>query len=362
MITVTQPFLPPKNDYDRLISKLWDTKWLTNHGEYVQQLEQKLEEYLDVSSLHFVTNGTIALHLAIKSLKIKNQIITTPFSFIATTSSILWENCEPVFVDIDPNTLCIDPSKIEARITDKTEAILATHVYGIPCDVEKIEEIAQRYNLKVIYDAAHAFGVKFKGESVLKYGDISSLSFHSTKLYHTVEGGGIVNNTGEELDKTIKLVRNFGFDGEQYYASGLNAKNSEFHAAMGLCNLNYINEIIMKRRELSETYDVLLENRLQRPKIATNVEYNYAYYPVIFETEKELIYVKDQLLINEIETRRYFHPSLNELSFLEKSFSCPISEDISKRILCLPLYQDLTIDVIERIAGLIVESSNRLPI
>ena len=356
MIPVTQPFLPPKGEYEKLITRLWETKWLTNHGEYVQQLEESLEEYLNIPSLHFVNNGTMALHLAIRSLGIKNQIITTPFSFVATTTSILWEHCEPVFVDIDPNTLCIDASKIEEEITDRTEAILATHVFGVPCDVVKIEEIAKKYNLKVIYDGAHGFGVKLKGKSLLEYGDLTAISFHSTKLFHTVEGGAVINNIGQGLDETIKLNRSFGFQGEKYYSVGINAKNSEFHAAMGLCNLKYINDIILKRKELSELYDVLLKNRFQKPLISNEIEYNYAYYPIIFNTEKGLLQVKDLLLQNEIDTRRYFYPSLNKLPYIEKVSSCPISEDLSKRILCLPLYDSLALEVVEKISEIIVGS------
>ncbi|NRD76326.1 DegT/DnrJ/EryC1/StrS family aminotransferase [Bacillus sp. BRMEA1] len=361
MIPVSQPFLPPKDEYNVLISKIWDTKWLTNNGMFVQQLEKELLEYLNISSLHYVNNGTVALQLALKSLDIKNEVITTPFSFIATTTSILWEHCEPVFVDIDPKTLCMDPEKIEEAISDKTEAILATHVFGIPCDVEKIEEIAKRHHLKVIYDAAHAFGVKYKGESVLKYGDLSTISFHATKLFHTVEGGAIVNNTGEKLDHQITLLRNFGYEGEDYITAGINAKNSEFHAAMGLCNLKHIDEIIMKRRIITETYEQFLGNRLERPFISNDIQYNYAYYPVIFETEEELLFIKSKLERNQIMTRRYFYPSLNKIPYLKNTYSCKISESIAKRILCLPLYSDLHLDDVENIAKLMTgESRNEL--
>lgn len=354
MIPVTQPFLPPKDEYDHLISRLWDSKWLTNNGVYVRQLEEELEEYLNVPSCYYVGNGTIALQLAIQSLKLKNEIITTPFSFVATTTSILWENCEPVFVDIDPNTLCIDPNKIEEAITSNTEAILATHVYGIPCDVERIEEIAKKHHLKVIYDAAHAFGVRYKGESLLQFGDISTLSFHATKPFHTVEGGAIINNMGERVDNQIALLRSFGFRGDDYVTAGINAKNSEFHAAMGLCNLKYIDDIITNRKKTSETYDTLLENRVERPFISGDVQYNYAYYPVIFETEEELLHAKSQLENNDIESRRYFYPSLNTMTYLKNTISCPISEDIARRILCLPLFSGLNDEDVERIAKIII--------
>lgn len=355
MIPVSQPFLPPKDEYDSLVRSLWESKWLTNNGPLVQKLEEDLKTFLQLPSLHFVSNGTIALQLAIKSLGIHKEIITTPFSFVATTTSILWEDCRPVFVDIDPKTLCIDPSKIEEAITGETEAILATHVYGIPCDVEKIEEIAQKYNLKVIYDAAHAFGVQYKGRSLLSYGDISTLSFHATKLFHTVEGGALVINNGQELKERVKLLRSFGFEGEEYTTAGINGKNSEFHAAMGLCNLKYVNEIILKRKKISEIYDKFLGNKFVRPHIPKGVNYNYAYYPIIFNTEEELLSTQKCLRKKGIETRRYFYPSLNKLAYLLEYRSCPVSENISKRILCLPLFSELLHEEVERISNLIVK-------
>lgn len=357
MIPVSQPFLPPKVEYESLIRELWNTKWLTNNGIFVRKLEEKLKAYLQLSSLQFVNNGTIALQLAIKSLGINKEVITTPFSFVATTTSIIWEKCRPVFVDIDPKTLCIDPYKIEEAITEETEAILATHVYGIPCDVEKIEKIAKKHNLKVIYDAAHAFGVQYKGKSLLSFGDVSTLSFHATKLFHTVEGGAIITNSGVEFEQRIKLLRSFGFEGEQYILAGINGKNSEFHAAMGLCNLKYIDEIILKRKRISEIYDRYLDNKFTRPYISKDVDYNYAYYPVIFETEEDLLITQNKLSKNGIESRRYFYPSLNKLPYLPDYYSCPISEDISSRILCLPLFSDLMHVEVERISNLIMEKS-----
>lgn len=355
MIPVSQPFLPPKDEYDLLVGSIWDRRWLTNNGPYVQQLEEKLKTYLELYSLHFVSNGTIALQLALKSLGISKEVITTPFSFVATTTSILWENCQPVFVDIEPQTLCIDPVKIEAAITEETEAILATHVYGIPCDVKRIEELAKKYDLKVIYDAAHAFGVQYKERSLLSYGDISTISFHATKLFHTVEGGAIVNNRGVEGERTIKLLRSFGFEDDKYITAGINGKNSEFHAAMGLCNLKYIDEIILKREKITQTYDDLLNNRFLKPTIPADVKYNYAYYPIIFSTEKELLRTQNLLRKNGVETRRYFYPSLNKLTYLQKANPCPISEDIAKRILCLPLFSDLNLEEVEKISSLIMK-------
>ena len=355
MIPITQPFLPPKEEYEALISKLWDTRWIANNGMYVQQLEQKLKEYLNVNSIYFTSNGTLALHLALRTLNITKEVITTPFSFVATSTSILWEKCTPVYVDIQEHTLCIDPSKIEAAITEKTEAILATHAFGIPCDIDKIERIAQKYHLKVIYDGAHAFGVKYKGKSLLQYGDLSIVSFHATKLFHTVEGGGIINNSSEKLNEKIQLLRHFGYKDMDCERVGINAKNSEFHAAMGLCNMKYIEEIISNRKQITNLYDSYLSSIFERPNLNKEVQYNYAYYPIIFKSEKDLLKVKKKLEQNHIQTKRYFYPSLNNLPYLQTKQYCPISEDISKRVLCLPLYHDLQMQEVKRISQFILE-------
>jgi dTDP-4-amino-4,6-dideoxygalactose transaminase len=348
MINVTKTYLPDFDEYTSVLKRAWDKVWLTNNGELVQELEYKLKNYLDVKNLFFANNGTIVLQMALKALNITKEVITTPFSYVATTNAILWEGCKPVFVDIDPVTCCIDASKIEAAITKDTEAILATHVYGIPCDVEAIEDIARKYNLKVIYDAAHAFGVKFKNKSILDYGDISTCSFHATKLFHTVEGGCIIAKD-DEVSRKLMLYRQFGHVYDEYYSIGINAKNSEFHAAMGLCILPKIEEIITDRKRIFSIYDELIPFKLIRPKSSLAIEYNYAYYPVIFPSEIELFTAIEKLKSNEINARRYFYPSLNELPFLEKK-DCPVSEDISKRVLCLPLYYGLESESIELIS------------
>ncbi|GLC87818.1 DegT/DnrJ/EryC1/StrS family aminotransferase [Lysinibacillus piscis] len=353
MITVTKPFLPPIEEYEEKIKQIWGNVWLTNDGPYVRELEQKLVEKLGVPALHFVGNGTLALQLAIKALDLKGEIITTPFSFVATTTAIMWENCIPVYVDICKDSLCIDANKIEEAITENTVAILATHVYGIPCDVERIEEIAKKHNLKVIYDAAHAFGVKYKGKSILSYGDISTLSFHATKLFHTIEGGGIINNIGLEVNKKIQLLRKFGFEGEDYIHPGINARNTEFHAAMGICNLKYVDKIIEKRKEIYNQYNLLLTSKIRMNFKLSEVEYNYSYFPVLFKNEDILIKVVNVLKNNKIEVRRYFYPSLNKLPYLDKKIDCPNAEDISKKILCLPVYNELSEHDIKHIAELI---------
>ena len=253
-ITVSKPFLPPYAEYQAYLKGVWDREWLTNNGPLVNELELKLKEHLEIDHLLFLGNGTIALQIAIHSLDLQGEIITTPFSYVATTSSIVWERCEPVMVDICPDTLNIDPNKIEQAITDKTTAILATHVFGNPCDVDAIAAIAKKHKLRVIYDAAHAFGTVYKGRSLLAYGDISTCSFHATKLFHTVEGGAVFTPDAGIL-KRMAIMRNFGHSSLTEFGDvGINGKNSEFHAAMGLCNFKYIQRILEVRRRLCERY------------------------------------------------------------------------------------------------------------
>ena len=358
MINVTKSFMPPIEEYEAYIKQIWESGWLTNQGPCVRELEEKLKEYLNVPYFHYVNNGTIALQLAIHALDInEGEIITTPFSFAATTTSILWEHCTPVFVDIDKETFQIDPTKIEEKITENTKAIMAVHVFGYPCDVEEIKKIADKHGLKIIYDAAHAFGSVYNGKSLLSYGDVSTCSFHATKVFHTVEGGACITNS-PDVNKKLDLMKRFGFDKEDYQEVGINAKSSEFHAAMGLANYPYINEVISKRKHLSELYDLLLENKLIRPRVVDNLEYNYSYYPVVFQSENELLSAFAALNENEIYPRRYFYPSLNELPYLEKC-SCPVSEDISRRVACLPLYPDLEEEKVKTISKIIKKTINR---
>lgn len=350
MINVTKTFLPDFEEYVSILKRAWNKQWITNNGELVQELEQKLKDYLRVQNLLFTNNGTIVLQMALKALDITGEVITTPFSYVATTNAILWEGCKPVFADIDPSTFCIDASKIEAAITPKTQAILATHVYGIPCDVEAIDALAKKHGLKVIYDGAHAFGVEYKGKSLLNYGDISTCSFHATKIFHTVEGGCIIANN-DAVAQQLMLQRQFGHVYDDYYCVGINGKNSEFHAAMGLCVLPEIDNIIVARKKSCELYDALLPN-LERPKLSPELIYNYSYYPVIFKDEQTLLAVIEKLKQQQVNGRRYFHPSLNELPYIEKQ-SCPVSEDISRRVLCLPLFFDITEEQIRQIATII---------
>ncbi|HCA08472.1 DegT/DnrJ/EryC1/StrS family aminotransferase [Chryseobacterium sp.] len=359
MISVTLPFLPPKEEYEKYLNGIWKRNWLTNMGPLASQLEMELKEHLKLKHLLFVTNGTVALQMALKALEITGEVITTPFSFVATTSTIVWDGCTPVFVDIHPQSLCIDPSKIEEAITEKTSAILATHVYGNPCDVEAIEIIAKKHNLKVIYDAAHSFGVEINGKSIFEYGDISTCSLHATKLYHSIEGGLIITKNPDLLKK-LASIRNFGFSGYDSFSElGINGKNSEFHAAMGLANLQYISEIHNKRKALAELYDKNLKNlKAFRPLWHSKANENYAYYPIILESEELLLKLKTELDKQEIFTRRYFYPSLaSALPYLPK-VELSITEDIAKRSLCLPLYYDLTFEEIDFISRVILRIQN----
>lgn len=355
MINVTKTFLPPIEEYNQYISKIWQSCWLTNQGPLLRELEGKLSEFLNVKNLNYVTNGTIALQLSLKALDIvEGEIITTPFSYVATTSSILWERCKPVFVDIETYNFTIDADKIEQAITPNTKAIMPVHVFGYACNVEKIEEIAQKYNLKVIYDGAHAFGSVYKGKSLLSYGDISTCSFHATKLFHTVEGGACIVKDKKISDK-LELIKRFGHNIDEHICLGINGKQSEFHAAMGLSILPYINGIINERKKISQFYDSLLKNKLKIPEKQEDLDYNYSYYPVVFESEKQLLKVFWALNQENIYPRRYFYPSLNTLNYV-KGESCPISEDISSKIACLPLYAGLENNNIEKIIKIIEQN------
>ena len=356
MINVTQTFLPPLEEYIAQLQRIWDSRWLTNRGELVQELEVKLKDFLGINNLLVVSNGTIALQIAIKALDLTGEIITTPFSYVATVSSIIWEGCTPVFVDIDPNYLTIDETKIEEAITEKTTAILATHVYGNPCNVEAIKQIAEKHNLKVIYDAAHCFGVKYKGESILNWGDISTLSFHATKLFHAGEGGGIVCGN-RELAHKIFYMHNFGHKGhEDFWGLGINGKQSELHAAMGLSVLPHIKNILNQRKQICERYDKLLSTTsLQRVSIRGKTEWNYAYYPVLFPSEKELLKCIVGMAEQHIVPRRYFHPSLEKLPYLTQQ-KLSLADDISRRVLCLPLFADLNDADIDTICEIIKQN------
>jgi len=353
MINVTKTFLPSIEEYNKYLQRAWDKQWITNRGELVTELEDKLKKYLDVSNIILTNNGTVPLQIALKLLGNKGEIITTPFSYIATTAAILWENCTPVFVDINPEYLTIDENKIEAAISEKTTTILATHVFGNPCNVEAIELIAKKHNLKVIYDAAHCFGVKYNDKSIFEHGDISSCSFHATKLFHTGEGGAMFAKD-KDLQHQLFYSHNFGHKGTlDFYGLGINGKMSELQAAMGLAVLPYMESIIYERKKVVDFYNDNLDfSKVKTFKIRENTQWNYSYYPLIFESENQLLQVQKILNENQIFPRRYFYPSLNRVKYVNGE-QMPISESISSRILCLPLYIGLKTDDLIKITNLI---------
>lgn len=359
-INVTKPFLPPREDYQRLVDQIWARGWLTNNGPLLNRLETELKAFLGVDHLLMVTNGTLALQIAIKALDLHGEVITTPFSYVATTSSLVWEGCAAVMVDVDPETLNIDPARIEAAITPETTAIVATHVFGNPCDVTAIGAIAARHGLKVIYDAAHAFGVQVGGRSILAHGDISTASFHATKLFHTIEGGAVVT-ADTRIAERLSLLRNFGHTSAvSFQGIGINAKASEFQAAMGLCNLPHVSELIAARRRISGWYDARLAGAgLDRQRIEMSADYNYAYYPVLFRDEEEVLRVTAALNNARIFPRRYFYPSLSTLSYVTSRHSVPVAERTAARVLCLPLFHDLVEDEVVMITRVLRDTLGR---
>jgi dTDP-4-amino-4,6-dideoxygalactose transaminase len=357
MIPVTKSFLPPIEDYTAQVQRAYNNNWLTNRGELVLELEDKLKDYLDVSNIIIMNNGTIPIQIALKICGDSAEIITTPFSYIATTAAIVWENCTPVFVDINPEYLTIDETQIEAAITSKTRAILATHVFGNPCNIEVIEKIAKKHNLKVIYDAAHAFGVKYEGKSIFDYGDVSTCSFHATKLFHTGEGGAVFCEN-EILREKLFYSHNFGHNGpHDFHGLGINGKISELQAAMGLAVLPHMENIINSRRKIVDFYSSNLNfKNLKSIRIRENTDWNFSYFPVIFDSESLLLKIEKRLNENSIFPRRYFFPSLNNLQYVSYT-KMVVSDSISNRILCLPLFVGLGEDVLENIISIINESS-----
>ena len=353
MINVTKTFFPPLAEYHEQLERIWQNQWLTNRGALVLELEDKLKDYLKVDHIVVTNNGTVPIQIALKLLGNGGEIITTPFSYVATTAAIVWENCTPVFVDIHPEYLTIDETKIEAAITDKTTAILATHVFGNPCNVDAIEAIAKKHNLKVIYDAAHAFGVTYNGQSIFNYGDVSTCSFHATKLFHTGEGGAFFAKD-TALQHQLYYSHNFGHNGPlDFYGLGINGKISELQAAMGLTVLPYMKHILQERKRVVDFYNQNLNvTKVQLIKVRENTQWNYSYYPVLFKDEATLLKVQKALNDNQIFPRRYFYPSLNTINYIEKK-SMPVSESIASRVLCLPLYVELTQEEITKIVSII---------
>ena len=352
MILVTKPFLPPRSELDILLDGVYERQWLTNDGPLVRELESAIPRHLNSRGMSLVSNGTMALQLALRALDVRGEVITTPFSYVATTTSILWENCTPTFVDIEENGFNIDPRKIEAAITEHTSTILATHCFGLSCNIQEIESIANRHNLFVIYDAAHCFGAKFQGQSIFNFGDISTCSFHATKLFHTVEGGGMFMN--DRTQKKVDLLRNFGHDGpEKFTGIGINGKNSEFHAAMGLSVLPHMEAILDQRRQINSRYFERLRNQEQLALVDPQTEgWNWAYCPAVFQSEEVCVRVKENLEKHGVSPRRYFYPSLDVLHGKDREY-CPNARQTARRILCLPSYHDLSMTDIDRICTII---------
>jgi dTDP-4-amino-4,6-dideoxygalactose transaminase len=357
-IYVTQPSLPPLEEFIPYLEKIWENKILTNGGPFHQQLEKALCEYLGVEHISLFTNGTIALVTALQALSITGEVITTPYSFVATSHSLLWNGIEPVFVDIDPNTLNIDPAKIVAAITPRTTAIMPVHCYGHPCDVDAIQKIADTYNLKVIYDAAHAFGVNCHCGSLLNHGDLSVLSFHATKVFNTFEGGAIIC-PDEETKLRIDQLKNFGFVNETTVASpGINGKMSEFNAALGMLQLKYIDKALVRRKKIDETYRDLLKDIKGIRCLNDSGEKlaNYSYFPILIDADYPIsrndLYQKLKDL--GINARRYFYPLISDFPMYKGLPSAnhenlPFAAEAAAKILCLPIYPALTRDDIQRI-------------
>lgn len=366
-IYVTQPALPPLNEFTEYLQQIWDNKILTNNGPFHQQFEKALADYLGVKYISVFSNGTLALMTALQALRITGEVITTPFSFVATTHSLWWNNIKPVFVDIEPEFLNLDPEKVEAAITPQTTAIMPVHVYGNPCNLERLQQIADTYGLKLIYDAAHAFGVKLDGNSVLNYGDLSILSFHATKVFNTIEGGAIVC-PDEKTKKRIDYLKNFGFTGETTVIEpGINAKMNELQAAYGLLQLKYVDGCITKRKLVADSY------RKQLSKVrgisflsdTDNVKHNYSYFPILVnsklygKTRDELYF---ELKRNNVNGRRYFYPLISQFPTYKgllsaKPENLPVAEEIAEKVICLPIYPDLSQETIYKICKIIFEKA-----
>ena len=361
-ILVTQPLLPPLEEFTPYLEKIWESKWLTNNGQFHQQLEQALCEYLGVKHISLFSNGTLALITALQALRITGEVITTPFSFVATTHALWWNNIKPVFADIEPHTYNLDPEKVEAAITPNTTAIMPVHVYGNPCYLEAFQQIADTYNLKLIYDAAHAFGVEVNGQSVLNFGDLSVLSFHATKVFNTFEGGAIVCHD-EKMKRHIDDLKNFGFRGETtVIAPGINAKMNELQAAFGLLQLKHIDEAREKRKQIAETYREKLAGikGIHCLNDLPDTKHAYSYFPILVE-EHEFGMSRDELYAklkeNNIFSRRYFYPLISNFPTYRGLTSAnrdnlPVANNIAEKVLCLPIYV-IQQSHIERITSLI---------
>ena len=353
MIPVTKTYFPAIEKYQFQLERIWKNGWLTNRGELVRELEVELKNKLESIPMLIMNNGTVPLQVALKVLAKGGEVITTPFSYVATTSAIMWEGCIPVFADIDEKTLTIDVEEIRKKITDRTTCILATHVFGNPCDLEAIDKLAKEYQLSVIYDAAHCFGVKYKGQSVFNFGDISTCSFHATKVFHTAEGGALFTQNEDLMTRAFQS-HNFGhLNATDFALVGINAKISELQAAMGLAMLDEMEMVFEERKRVVEYYNSNLDfSKFKTIEMRAETEWNYSYYPIVLENEIVLNRVMADLSQVNIFPRRYFYPSLNKLPYIHNQ-SCPISESVSMRVLCLPLYVGLTNEDLRKIVQVI---------
>ena len=365
-IFVTQPAMPPLDEFSIYLKQIWDNKILTNNGPFHKQFEHELAEYLGVKYISVFSNGTLALMTALQALKITGEVITTPFSFVATTHSLWWNNIKPVFADIEPVYFNLDPEKVEAAITPQTTAIMPVHVYGNPCNLDRFQQIADTYGLKLIYDAAHAFGVKINGNSVLNYGDLSILSFHATKVFNTIEGGAIIC-PDEKTKKRIDYLKNFGFAGETTVIEpGINGKMNELQAAYGLLQLKYVDEYISKRKQISKIYRTQLSaiNGVRFLEDIVGVDHSYSYFPILIDKEKygktrDEVYEK--LKSKNIFGRRYFYPLISQFPSYRglisaKSENLPIAELIAEQVICLPIYPDLDHILVKTISSIIANA------
>ena len=352
MISVTKPYLPGMDRYIKYIERCYENCQLTNDGPLVQELKARLEAYLGVKNLLLVTNGTLALQIAYKALGVTGKAVTTPFTFVATCSSLKWMGIEPVFADIDGETLDLSPEKAREVLDSDVTALVPVHAYGNPCDVEAFDEIAGKHGLKAIYDAAHAFGVRLNGRSVLERGDAATLSFHATKVFHTVEGGAIVFKRREDYERACRLI-NFGCEKSEVVDAGINAKMSEFHAAMGLSMLDEVETVLAKREGVHHRYYEELKDHFEMPLWKEDATRNYGYFPVLFPSEEALLKTQQRLNDAGVFPRRYFYPSLDTLGG-QSCGGCAISQDRSGRVLCLPMYPELSTDVQERIISIMI--------
>lgn len=354
VIPVTRAVLPPPSVYHAYLEEVFTSGHLTNEGRFATRLEKELAERFDIPFLGLCTNGTLSLQLALRLKGLNGrEVITTPFTYVATASALLWEQCTPVFADVDEETLCLSPRAVEGALSDKTAGILPVHIYGNACDVEGFAALSGRYGIPCVYDAAQAVGSSYKGKSLLAYGDAAICSFHATKVFHTVEGGGVVVHSAEEL-RTLSLLRAFGHRGDTHYTLGINAKLSELHAVMGLALLPQLEANIRARELISQQYDAAFPlPGLRKPGLREGLVYNYAYYPVLFDDPARRERVVARLNADGIQPRRYFSPSINTIGYMPRRCSCPVAEDAAARVLCLPLYAELPHSAIDRILRII---------